>query len=124
MGAGINSATPYLDISAEAFGRILDVNLKSVHLGCQIIGGRWTEQGRGGSSSMSAVRPLSRVFTYSVSKAGIWNPTQNPARELAPQGYPRKCLVPRVFPGRAKPQGVGSGTHCSHHAPDAHGAIR
>jgi NAD(P)-dependent dehydrogenase (short-subunit alcohol dehydrogenase family) len=101
-GAGINSATPYLDIDEAEFDRILNVNLKSVHLGCQAVGKRWIEQGRGGSliniSSMSAVRPLSRVFTYSVTKAAIWNLTQNLAREWAPHGIRVNALCPGFFP--------------------------
>jgi len=101
-GAGINSATPYLDISEEEFDRILNVNLKSVHLGCQAIGRRWVGQGRGGSliniSSMSAIRPLSRVFTYSATKAAVWNLTQNLAREWAPHGIRVNALCPGFFP--------------------------
>ncbi len=101
-GAGINSATPYLDIAEEEFDRLLDTNLKSVHLGCQVAGRRWIQQGRGGSiiniSSMSAIRPLSRVFTYSVTKAGIWNLTQNLAREWAPHGIRVNALCPGFFP--------------------------
>jgi len=101
-GAGINSATPYLDIAEEEFDRILTVNLKSVHLGCQVAGGRWIEQGKRGSiiniSSMSAIRPLSRVFTYSVTKAGIWNLTQNLAREWAPHAIRVNALCPGFFP--------------------------
>lgn len=101
-GAGINSATPYLDITEEEFDRLLNVNLKSVHLGCQVAGKHWIDQGRGGGiinlSSMSAIRPLSRVFTYSVTKAGIWNLTQNLAREWAPYGIRVNALCPGFFP--------------------------
>lgn len=101
-GAGVNSATPYLEITEEEFERLLSVNLKSVHLGCQVVGERWIAQGRGGSiinlSSMSAIRPLSRVFTYSVTKAGVWNLTQNLAREWAPHGVRVNALCPGFFP--------------------------
>jgi len=103
-GAGINSATPYLEISEKEFDRILEINLKSVHLGCQVAGGRWLEQKRGGSivnlTSMSAKRPLSRVFTYSISKAAIWNLTQNLAREWAPRGIRVNALCPGFFPAQ------------------------
>lgn len=101
-GAGINSATPYLDIEEEEFDQIINVNLKSVHLGCQVAGGHWIKRNQGGSiiniSSMSAIRPLSRVFTYSVTKAGIWNLTQNLAREWASQGIRVNALCPGFFP--------------------------
>ncbi len=101
-GAGINSATPYLDIAEEEFDRILSVNLKSVHLGCQVAGAHMIERGRKGCiinmSSMSAVRPLSRVFTYSATKAAVWNLTQNLAREWAPRGIRVNALCPGFFP--------------------------
>jgi len=101
-GAGINSATPYLDISEEEFERIFRTNLLSVHLGCQVVAGRWLEGGQGGSiinlSSMSAIRPLSRVFTYSMTKAAVWNLTQNLAREWAPNGIRVNALCPGFFP--------------------------
>ena len=48
-GAGINSATPFLDISEEEFDRIVRVNLKSVFLGCQVFGRHLVERGQGGS---------------------------------------------------------------------------
>ncbi len=101
-GAGINSATPYLDIQDDEIERLLDTNLKSVHIGCQIIGRHWTTAGLGGSiiniSSMAAVRPLSRVFTYCATKAAVLNLTQNLAREWAPQGIRVNALCPGFFP--------------------------
>lgn len=101
-GAGINSATPYLEISEEEFERIVAANLKSVHLGCQAVGRYWTREGRGGSiinlSSMSSLRPLSRVFTYSLTKAAVLNLTQNLAREWAPKGIRVNALCPGFFP--------------------------
>lgn len=101
-GAGINSPTPYLDIEDDEFGRILDANLKSVHIGCQVAARHWLDSGAKGNiinmSSMSAVRPLSRVFTYSVTKAAVWNLTQNLAREWAEQGIRVNALCPGFFP--------------------------
>ena len=101
-GAGINSATPYLDIEEDEFDRILSVNLKATHLACQAIGKHWLDKEQGGSiinlSSMSAIRPLSRVFTYSVTKAAVWNLTQNLAREWAEAGIRVNALCPGFFP--------------------------
>ncbi len=101
-GAGINSATPYLEITEEEFDRIIGANLKAVHLGCQAIGGHWIKNGRGGCiinlSSMAALRPLSRVFTYSLTKAAVLNLTQNLAREWAPRGIRVNALCPGFFP--------------------------
>ena len=101
---GINSSTPFLEITEEEWQKIMDVNLKSIFLACQIFGKRMIENKRGGSiiniSSASSGPPLSKVFTYSISKAGINNLTQNLAREwaLAPQGCPE----------------IGAGRPCRH----------
>ena len=101
-GAGINSATPYLEIGEEEFDRIVRVNLKGVFLGCQTFGRYLVERGQGGSiinlGSMSGVIPLSRVFTYSATKAAVHNLTKNLAREWAPKNVRVNVLVPGFFP--------------------------
>ncbi len=101
-GAGINSATPFLEISEEEFDRIVRVNLKSVFLGCQVFGEHLVARGEGGSiinlGSMSGVVPLSRVFTYSATKAAIHNLSKNLAREWAPNKVRVNVLVPGFFP--------------------------
>lgn len=101
-GAGINSPTPFLDITEEEFDRIVRVNLKGVFLGCQVFGKYLTERGQGGSiinlGSMSGVLPLSRVFTYSATKAAVHNLTKNLAREWAPKNVRVNVLVPGFFP--------------------------
>jgi NAD(P)-dependent dehydrogenase (short-subunit alcohol dehydrogenase family) len=59
-------------------------------------------QGAGGSviniGSMSGIVPLSRVFTYSATKAAVHNLTKNLAREWAPQKVRVNTLVPGFFP--------------------------
>jgi NAD(P)-dependent dehydrogenase (short-subunit alcohol dehydrogenase family) len=101
-GAGINSATPFLDISEEEFERIVSVNLKGVFLSCQVFGRHMVAHGKGGSiinvGSISGLTPLSRVFTYSASKAGVHNLTKNLAREWAAQRVRVNTLVPGFFP--------------------------
>jgi NAD(P)-dependent dehydrogenase (short-subunit alcohol dehydrogenase family) len=101
-GAGTNSATPFLDISDEEFERILRVNVGSVFLACQVFGKFLVERGEGGSiinvGSMSGLVPLSRVFTYSATKAAVHNLTKNLAREWAPRRVRVNTLVPGFFP--------------------------
>jgi NAD(P)-dependent dehydrogenase (short-subunit alcohol dehydrogenase family) len=101
-GAGVNSATPYLEIAEDEFDRIMRVNVKSVFLGCQVFGKYLVDRGEGGSiinlGSMSAVVPLSRVFTYSASKAAVHNLSLNLAREWAQKRVRVNVLVPGFFP--------------------------
>jgi NAD(P)-dependent dehydrogenase (short-subunit alcohol dehydrogenase family) len=99
---GINSATPFFEISEAEWEKIMNVNLKSMFLACQVFGKRMIEQGSGGSiiniSSASSGPPLSRVFTYSISKAGVNNLTQFLAREWALQKIRVNALAPGFFP--------------------------
>lgn len=101
-GAGVNSATPYFDITEDEFDRIVRVNLKGVFLGCQVFGKYLVDRGQGGSiinlGSMSGVVPLSRVFTYSATKGAVHNLTLNLAREWAPHKVRVNVLVPGFFP--------------------------
>jgi NAD(P)-dependent dehydrogenase (short-subunit alcohol dehydrogenase family) len=101
-GAGVNSATPFFDITEEEFDRIGRVNWKGVFFGCQVFGKHLVEAGHGGSiiniGSMSGVVPLSRVFTYSATKAAVHNLSLNLAREWAPHKVRVNVLVPGFFP--------------------------
>jgi NAD(P)-dependent dehydrogenase (short-subunit alcohol dehydrogenase family) len=101
-GAGTNSPTPFLEIGEEEFEKIVRVNLQSVFLGCQVFGKYLVERGEGGSiiniGSMSGLVPLSRVFTYSATKAAVHNLTKNLAREWAPHRVRVNTLVPGFFP--------------------------
>jgi len=101
-GAGVNSATPFLDISEEEYQRIFDTNTKAVFLACQVFGKYFLDNGIAASiinvGSMSGVIPLSRVFTYSMSKAAVHNISRNLAREWATQGIRVNTLVPGFFP--------------------------
>lgn len=100
--AGINSGTPFLEITEDEWHRILDVDLKSVFLACQVFGAQMTKPGNGGSiiniSSASSGPPLSKVFTYSVAKGGVNQITQFLAREWAKQGVRVNAILPGFFP--------------------------
>jgi NAD(P)-dependent dehydrogenase (short-subunit alcohol dehydrogenase family) len=100
-GAGVNSPTPFLEVGEEEYERIMNVNTKSVFMACQVFGGGMADRG-GGSiinvGSMSGLIPLSRVFTYSMSKAAVHNLTKNLAREWAPSRTRVNTLIPGFFP--------------------------
>jgi len=100
--AGVNSATPFFEITEEEWHRILDIDLKSVFLACQVFGKAMVDAGRGGSiiniTSVSSGPPLSKVFTYGVAKAGVNQITQFLARELAPYEIRVNAILPGFFP--------------------------
>jgi NAD(P)-dependent dehydrogenase (short-subunit alcohol dehydrogenase family) len=99
--AGVNSSVPYFDIPDDDFAKVLDTNLTSTHLGCQIFGAHMAALGGGAIlniGSVSADKPLSKVFAYSASKAAVVNYTKNVARELAPKGVRVNVLCPGFFP--------------------------
>jgi NAD(P)-dependent dehydrogenase (short-subunit alcohol dehydrogenase family) len=100
-GAGVNHASRYVDVEDKDWQRVLANNLTAVHLGCQIFGRHMSERGGGAIlniASVTADRPLSRVFAYSASKAAVVNLTQNVAREFAPHGVRVNALCPGFFP--------------------------
>ncbi len=99
---GINSSTPFFEIAEEEWERIMNVNLKSMFLACQIFAKRMIENNIKGSiinfSSASSGPPLSRVFTYSISKAGVNNLTQFLANEWATKNIRVNAIAPGFFP--------------------------
>ena len=101
-GAGTNSATPFLEISEDEYDRIFAINTKSVVQACQVFGQYFLKNEVAASiinvGSMSGVIPLSRVFTYSMSKAAVHNISRNLAREWAAQNIRVNTLVPGFFP--------------------------
>jgi NAD(P)-dependent dehydrogenase (short-subunit alcohol dehydrogenase family) len=100
--AGINSGTPFFEIEESEWGRILDVDLRSVFLACQVFGKAMVDGGKGGSiiniSSASSDPPLSKVFTYSVAKGGVNQITKFLAREFAPHRVRVNAIQPGFFP--------------------------
>ena len=100
--AGVNAAIPYAEIKDEEWHRVIDGNLTATHLGCQVFAPYMAAQPDGGSilniGSVTADKPLSRVFAYSASKAAVVNLTKNLAREFAPQKVRVNALCPGFFP--------------------------
>jgi NAD(P)-dependent dehydrogenase (short-subunit alcohol dehydrogenase family) len=100
--AGVNSGTPYEQITEEEWRSVVDGNLLATHLGCQIFAPRMAEQPEGGSilniGSVTAHLPLSKVFAYAASKAAVVNLSKNLAREYAKRNVRINVLCPGFFP--------------------------
>lgn len=100
-GAGINAPTPFLDIELDEYHAVMNSQIISTLLGCQVFGEYMLGQGKGSIinvSSASAGPPLSKAFIYSVAKAGILNLTQNLGREWGTKGVRVNAIRPGFFP--------------------------
>ena len=107
-GAGGNSpqATTrpdqsFFDLPEEGLRYVFDLNLLGTILPTQIIARHMAERGEGvilNISSMSAIKPLTRVISYSAAKAAIDNFTQWLAVYLA-RDYSPQLRVNAVAPG-------------------------
>ncbi len=91
----------FFDLPEEAIRYVFDLNLLGTLLPSQIFGRPMIKQGEGAVlniSSMSAIRPLTRVVSYSAAKAGVSSFTQWLAVHLA-QEYSPRIRVNAIAPG-------------------------
>ncbi|MBE6428581.1 MAG: SDR family oxidoreductase [Planctomycetaceae bacterium] len=99
--AGVNFGSNFLDYPEDRWDFIMNINLKGTFNTCQIFGKHMAENG-GGSilnfGSVTSLLPLSRVFGYAASKAGVMNLTQNIAQDLALQNVRCNTICPGFFP--------------------------
>jgi NAD(P)-dependent dehydrogenase (short-subunit alcohol dehydrogenase family) len=99
--AGVNVGSSFLDATDADWDRILTVNLKAVFQACQIFAQQMVASGGGSIVNIGSVTshlPLSRVFAYSASKAGVLNLTRNIAQEFGEKGVRANVLCPGFFP--------------------------
>jgi NAD(P)-dependent dehydrogenase (short-subunit alcohol dehydrogenase family) len=92
---------PFFDLPEEALRFVFDLNMLGTIYPSQVFGRRMAEQGEGvilNVSSMSAIRPLTRVMTYSAAKAAVNSFTQWLAVHLATE-YSPKIRVNALAPG-------------------------
>lgn len=101
--AGVADTTSALDITAEAFRRVVDINLTGTFLTCQAFARRLVGAGRPGSvvtiASMSGLRvnrPQDQA-AYNASKAGVAMLTQSLAVEWLPLGVRLNAISPGYF---------------------------
>ncbi len=100
--AGINVGTPFLEVDPDQWDKIFAVNLRGMMEACQIFIEAMLKNEDGGSilniGSVNSDRPLSRVFAYAASKAGVVNLTQNIAQEFATNNIRCNAICPGFFP--------------------------
>jgi NAD(P)-dependent dehydrogenase (short-subunit alcohol dehydrogenase family) len=99
--AGVNAGTAFFDATDADWDRILTINLRAVFQACQIFARQMVGAGGGSIVNIGSVTshlPLSRVFAYSASKAGVLNLTRNIAHEFGTQGIRANVICPGFFP--------------------------
>jgi NAD(P)-dependent dehydrogenase (short-subunit alcohol dehydrogenase family) len=99
--AGINAGSDFLEATDADWDRVLAVNLRGVFQACQIFGRHMAAAGGGAIVNIGSVTshlPLSRVFAYGASKAGVLSLTRNIAQEFAAKGVRANVICPGFFP--------------------------
>jgi len=102
-GAVIAPTGTFFDLSAEAFEKVLNLNLTGTVIPTQVFLKPMVKQGKGNIinfASMSSFRPITRVCGYSAAKAGVVSFTQWMAAECAKkfgEGIRVNAIAPGFF---------------------------
>lgn len=100
-GATIPPGQTFLDLDVSDFQKVVDLNLFGTVMPTMAFAPLMIEQSKGSIiniSSMSALRPLTRVIGYSASKAAVTNFTQYMATEMATK-FSSDIRVNAIAPG-------------------------
>ena len=100
-GATIGPDQTFFDLDAEAFKKVVDLNLFGTILPTQVFAKAMVDAGQGNIinvSSESALRPLTRVVGYGASKAAVTNFTKYMAGEMGIK-FGDKFRVNAIAPG-------------------------
>lgn len=98
--AGTLSRAPFLDLSVEAWDRVLDVDLKGVFLVSQAVARHMSRRKSGAIvniSSIAATMPSAGQAHYSAAKAGVSILTRGMALELATHGIRVNAIEPGMI---------------------------
>ncbi|MFI5377974.1 MAG: SDR family NAD(P)-dependent oxidoreductase [Tepidisphaerales bacterium] len=99
--AGVNAGSDFLDATDADWDRVMAINLKAVFQACQVFGRHMVAAGSGSIVNIGSVNshlPLSRIFAYAASKAGVLNLTRNVAHDFGTKGVRVNCICPGFFP--------------------------
>lgn len=92
---------PFFDIPADAFEKVMDLNILGTVLPSMVFGKPMAQRGEGlilNIASMNAFKPLTRIPAYSAAKSGVKNFTEWLAVHMA-QEYSPKIRVNGIAPG-------------------------
>ena len=86
-----------VDLTPDAFDRIVAVNLRGVYLTCRAVGRVMREAHAGSIVTISSIfgqEPFAKAAAYSATKAGVIALTQALAKELGPYGVRVNSVAP------------------------------
>lgn len=97
--AGIESPTPFLDITLETFDRVMRVNTTSVWICCQAVIPAMLRQGKGSIVNVSSIAGqrgggIMGTAAYSTSKGAVIAMSKALAREFAKSGIRVNAVAP------------------------------
>lgn len=96
--AGIASVVPFLEVPAEEFSQVIDVNVKGVFHGSQAAARRMVASGTRGSivqiGSIAGINSFPRRLGYCASKAAVHQMTRVMSLDLAEHGIRVNAVAP------------------------------
>ncbi|MGI4860719.1 MAG: SDR family NAD(P)-dependent oxidoreductase [Janthinobacterium lividum] len=96
--AGASKVVPVMEITAEQFDQVIDVNLRSVLFGCQVFGDYFAGQGGGRIVNIASLAGQNGGSAtgahYAAAKGGVLTLTKVFARDLAAAGVTVNAVSP------------------------------
>jgi 2-hydroxycyclohexanecarboxyl-CoA dehydrogenase len=97
--AGVSSPVPYLEVTADEWNRVMDINLNGVHYATRRVAESMVKNGVGRIVSLSSVSAQRgggsySKTPYSAAKAGVIGFTRSVARELGHNGVTVNAISP------------------------------
>ena len=96
--AGASKVVPVMEITADQFDQVIQVNLRSVLFGCQVFGQHFADQGVGRIVNIASLAGQNGGSAtgahYAASKGGVITLTKVFARDLASRGVTVNAISP------------------------------
>ncbi|MGV2292213.1 SDR family oxidoreductase [Trinickia sp. YCB016] len=96
--AGASKVVPVMEITAEQFDQVIDVNLRSVLFGCQVFGQYFADRGEGRIVNVASLAGQNGGSAtgahYAAAKGGAITLTKVFARDLAARGVTVNAISP------------------------------